>query len=145
MPSYELFFITKRLSKKELVSCLKRTGELILNSSGILRKLENLGTRQLPFKLRTPVPGSKRYASGNFFLFHCDVPPLTIYKIHESLRMDTDIMKVRYTTKDTKIPDDYECTLEEELKPPALRPSVQMLVKQNEERIKKSKLTPTVD
>ncbi|CAG2103542.1 unnamed protein product, partial [Medioppia subpectinata] len=96
MPSYELFFITKRLSKKELVSCLKRTGELILNSSGILRKMENMGTRQLPFKLRTPVPGSKRYASGNFFLFHCDVPPLTIYKIHESLRMDTDIMKVRY-------------------------------------------------
>jgi len=118
---------------------------MILDSNGILRKIENLGTRQLPFKIRTPVPGQKRYQSGNFFLYHCDVPPLEIHKIVTSLRTDTDLMKVQFCEKESKISEDYVCTLEEELKPPALRPSIQSLVRQNEERLRKSKKIISVD
>jgi len=145
MPSYELFLITKRLSKKDLVSCLKRTGELVLNSNGILRKIENMGTRSLPFRFTTGIPGNKNYTSGNFFLYHCDVPPQTIYKIADSIKMDTDIMRVYFDEKKVKIADDYVCTLDEELKPPALRPSIQSLVRQNEERLKASKKIITVE
>jgi len=145
MPSFELFFITKQMAKKDLVSCLKRTGELILDSNGVLRKIENLGTRQLPFKIRTPVPGKKRYTAGNFFIYHCDVPPLTIHKIFETLRMDTDLMKVKFSEKTQKIPEDYVCTLDEELRPPALRPTIQSLMRQNEERLRKSKKIISVE
>ena len=83
--------------------------------------------------------------NDSFFIYHCDVPPLTIHKIHDSLRMDTDLMKVYFAEKETKIPEDYVCTLEEELKPPALRPSIQSLIRQDEERKRKSKKIISVD
>jgi small subunit ribosomal protein S6 len=134
MPSYELLFITKRLSKKDLVSCLKRTGELVLNSNGILRKIENLGTRALPYKIRTPIAGQKKYTTGNFFLYHFDVPPQKLYEIIDSLKLDNDLMKVGFTLKETKVEPEYECTLEEELQPPSFRKSVQKLIEEGRKK-----------
>ena len=81
----------------------------------------------------------------SFFIYHCDVPPLTIHKIFDTLRQDTDLMKVKFSEKTKKIPEDYVCTLEEELKPPALRPTIQSLMRRNEERIRKSKITISVE
>ncbi|XP_054164223.1 probable 28S ribosomal protein S6, mitochondrial [Oppia nitens] len=139
MPGFELIFITRRLNRTDLKSCLKRTGELILNSNGILRKIENLGTRGLPHKISSKIPGQKAQTTGNYFVYHLDVPPLLINEIHKSVRMDTDIMKVHFTEKTNKVADDYVCTLDDEHKPPMLRPSVQSLFRQNEERLRKSK------
>ena len=52
--------------------------------------------------------------------------------------MDTDMLKVKYSEKQPKIEEDYVCTLEEELQPPSLRPSIKTLIKSNEERIEKT-------
>lgn len=40
------------------------------------------------------------------------------------------MIKTFYVKKESSIPDGYECTLEEEMKPPALRQSVKKLVEE---------------
>ena len=51
-------------------------------------------------------------------------------KVREDCCRDNDMMRVFYVKKESDVPDGYECTLEEEMKPPALRQSVQQLIEE---------------
>ena len=66
----------------------------------------------------------------SFFLYHLDTSPGTVRKVQEDCRRDNDTIRAYYVKKERLIPEDYECTLEDELKPPSLRPSVQSLIQQ---------------
>ena len=57
------------------------------------------------------------------------MPQLKIGAILPELRLDTDFVRATYfDVGDTDLPDDYECTLEEELQTPFYRKSVQPLI-----------------
>lgn len=51
-------------------------------------------------------------------------------KVHEDCIHDNDMIKAYYVKKESNLPDNYTCTLEDEMKPPALRPSVKQLIEE---------------
>src|SRR5438552_3237233 len=117
MSSFELVLVLKRLTKGDTVSCVKRVGEEILGRRGILRKVEYLGTRQLPYWFKDPhLADGTRHPTGSYFILHADWPPALSRNMADFLKLDRDI--IRHTIMDKaapKIPDDYECTIEEEM------------------------------
>ena len=51
-------------------------------------------------------------------------------KVREDCCRDNDMLRTFYVKKENSVPDGYECTLEEEMKPPALRKSVEQLIEE---------------
>ena len=146
MPTYEILFTVRRLAKPDLVSCLKRVGEVLLDNHGILRKIEYLGTKKFPYKM--PKAGSKTpglHSSGSYFLFHCDLPYSTNLMISNTLKLDHDLIRVSLHSKNTALPEDYECTLAEEMLPPSYRKSVQNLIKEGRKKRDPKDLGPDAE
>lgn len=128
MPFYELNLVLRPLPKKELVDCLKRTANLLWKEDAVLRRLEYLGLKKLPYLARGEEERS-RFSEGNYFIYHLSVPYSRLRLIRPELVLDNDLLRFSfYNTNESVLPEDYECTLEEELLPPAYRPSVQPLI-----------------
>ncbi len=104
----------------ELVSTLKRTAETILHKGGIIRKLENLGTRPLPHKMSEH---GLVHRTGSYFLMHFDCPTNLIADFREEYGRDIDIVRSNIFKVESPVPM-IECTLDEELLPPAYRKDV---------------------
>ncbi|XP_013781081.1 probable 28S ribosomal protein S6, mitochondrial [Limulus polyphemus] len=131
MPSYELAVILRKMSRPELVTTLKRTGQAIFEKGGIIRKIENLGTRELPYRMRVH---NHSHTEGSYFLFKFDAPTNTLTNLHDSFLRDIDILRPSISkVEPVNFPE--ECTLEEELQPPAYRKSVEVLLKQDRKKI----------
>lgn len=71
---------------------------------------------------------------SSFFVYHLDTSPTILKKIIEDCHHDNDMIRSYYLKKEYQVPDDYECTLEEEFKPPALRKSVQGLIEEGRKK-----------
>lgn len=111
-----------------MVDCLKRTAQLIWNENGVLRKIEYLGTKKLPYAAWGVEDQLKVY-EGSYFLYHLSLEQQRYKAIKPELKLDTDILISNlFFANETMLPDDYECTLEEELRPPFYRESVQPLL-----------------
>lgn len=111
------------MKKPELVKTLKRTAEMIFNTGGYIRKLENWGIKDLPYKIS--VHGHV-HRQANHFCIRFDAPPRLIDNVIEECSRDIDIIRIRVFKQ--LIPSETECTLHEEMLPPPYRPSVQKLV-----------------
>lgn len=64
---------------------------------------------------------------------HTDIPPDARPQLHRLFDLENNMVKYQFTLKDrrhTIIPDDYKCTLSEELLPPSFRPSVRKLIEE---------------
>nr|CAD7398622.1 unnamed protein product [Timema cristinae] len=90
--------------------------EAIFETGGFIRKLENLGTREIPYK--TSAHGQV-HKKASYFLLKFDCPPKHLYDLSEGYGRDVDI--VRHRVYKVKEPEQFECTIEEETKPPAYR------------------------
>jgi ribosomal protein S6 len=51
MPSYEAAMILKKMANPQTAAALKRVAQKIMDNNGILFEIQNLGTRNLPFKM----------------------------------------------------------------------------------------------
>lgn len=107
----------------EIITTLKRAADAIYDKGGIIRKLENMGTRPMPFKTSNH---GMVYNKAAYFLLEFNIPPTAIEDLKEEYARDVDIIRRRIYKK--VAPDNFECTLHEELKPPPYRKSVQELV-----------------
>ncbi|XP_018497414.1 28S ribosomal protein S6, mitochondrial [Galendromus occidentalis] len=125
MPLYELTVVMRNMQRPELVACMKRTGELILSSGSVLRAIENLGLqREIAYKMRAH---GKGHTVGSFILYRLDCRTNTSTYILDELDRDTDVVKTHMVGM---LPQkNIECTLEDELQIPMLRPSVQKLMR----------------
>ncbi|XP_067613659.1 small ribosomal subunit protein bS6m [Eurosta solidaginis] len=123
MPAYELTMVLRQMSRPEVVSVLKRTAGTILDNGCIIRKLENLGTRTLPYKIREH---GVVHREGNYFTIFFDAAPTKISDFMEEFGRDIDIIRRRiYKIEE---PEEFECTLHDELLPPAYRTEVQEMI-----------------
>jgi len=129
MPSYEVTLILKTLAKPELAATLKRTALHILDRNGIIFGIEKLGTRQLPFVMSAH---SVKHNEGSYFLIKYDGPVSTVNDLQDEFYRDIDI--IRAGVAKAKPPKPFDCTLEEELKPPAYRQDVAELIRKGKKK-----------
>nr|CAG4644453.1 EOG090X0IQO [Lepidurus arcticus] len=125
MPAYELSLILRTMSKPEMVATLKRAAEGILDRGGILRKMESLGTKTLPYRLNVH---GLRHTEGMYFLMRFDAPPPVIEELKDVCVRDVDIIRPSVSKIEKKV--GFPCTLEEELQPPAYRKDVAKLIEE---------------
>lgn len=115
---------------------MKRTSEAIFEKGGIIRKFENLGTRELPFKISEHGLVHKVASS---FVIRFDTPPTAIHDIREELGRDVDVIRRHiFKLEDTKQEpkEKVECTLHEELLPPAYRKEVIKMIEMGQRKQK---------
>ncbi|XP_044766750.1 probable 28S ribosomal protein S6, mitochondrial [Coccinella septempunctata] len=126
MITYELCLLFRLMPKTELVSSLKRTANAIYDKGGILRKLENLGTRDTPHKISAH---GMVHRKASCFVYEINVPPTKLEDLNEELGRDVDIVR-RHIFKKNTFDEVKECTLHEEMLPVPYRKDVQDLLEQ---------------
>uniref|UniRef100_F6RLT1 Small ribosomal subunit protein bS6m n=2 Tax=Equus TaxID=9789 RepID=F6RLT1_HORSE len=90
MPRYELALILKAMQRPETAAALKRTIEALLDRGAIVRDLENLGERALPYRISAH---SRQHSRGGYFLVDFYAPPTAVESIMEYLSRDIDVIR----------------------------------------------------
>ncbi|KAG7201741.1 hypothetical protein KM043_004463 [Ampulex compressa] len=123
MPTYEMPLFTRVMKKPELVAVLKRAANTIFNTGGFIRKIENLGVQELPYKIHAH---GKTHKQASQFILYFDVPPKLLKNVSYDVRYDLDVIKCMIYKQNN--PGTVQCTLEEELLPAPYRKDVQELL-----------------
>lgn len=123
MPTYELALMLRAMPKQDLKTTLTRVSYAIFNRGGIIRNIENLGFRALPYK--TSAHGLI-HREANFFVFKVDTATKAVADLKEEYSRDVDIVRQRMFIAQTDC--EHSCTLEEEMLPPAYREEVQKMI-----------------
>uniref|UniRef100_A0A0K8RZD6 Small ribosomal subunit protein bS6m n=1 Tax=Crotalus horridus TaxID=35024 RepID=A0A0K8RZD6_CROHD len=90
MPRYELALILKAMQRPETAATLRRTVEALLERGAVVRNLENLGERMLPYKI---VKHDEHHSRGGYFLVDFDSSPTIITNLLDHLKRDIDIIR----------------------------------------------------
>ncbi|KYO22798.1 28S ribosomal protein S6, mitochondrial [Alligator mississippiensis] len=90
MPRYELALILKVMQRPETAATLKRTVEALMERGAVVRNLENLGERSLPYKI---TKHSQRHSRGGYFSIDFEGPPTIISTMMDHLGRDIDIIR----------------------------------------------------
>ncbi|XP_048481164.1 probable 28S ribosomal protein S6, mitochondrial [Plutella xylostella] len=132
MPTYELALMLRTMPKAELKTTLKRVSHHIFSRGGIIRNIENLGFRAMPYK--TSAHGVV-HREANYFVFKIDTPTRVVADLKEEYGRDVDIIRQRVfkATEETNT----NCTLEKELLPPAYRKEVQNMIEEGKTQVNK--------
>ncbi|XP_054829242.1 28S ribosomal protein S6, mitochondrial [Eublepharis macularius] len=90
MPRYELALILKAMQRPEVAATLKRTVETLMERGAVVRNLENLGERTLPYKISKH---NQRHTRGGYFLIDFVSPPAAVSVMLEHLGRDIDVIR----------------------------------------------------
>ncbi|CAK1551818.1 unnamed protein product [Leptosia nina] len=123
MPTYELAMMLRAMPKVELKNSLLRISNAIFERGGIIRDIENLGFRPLPYK--TSAHGLV-HREANYFVFKIDTATTVVSDLKEEYSRDVDVVRQRVFKVTEEL--EHKCTLEEELLPPAYRKEVQKMI-----------------
>ncbi|XP_009877712.1 PREDICTED: 28S ribosomal protein S6, mitochondrial [Apaloderma vittatum] len=74
----------------ETAAVLKRTVEALMERGAIVRNLENLGERSLPYKISKH---KERHRRGGYFLIDLEGPPSIVSTMMDHLGRDIDIIR----------------------------------------------------
>ncbi|KAG0714440.1 putative 28S ribosomal protein S6, mitochondrial [Chionoecetes opilio] len=113
---FELSLIVKHVPKPRTVSIVKRVAETILDEGGFVSKVESLGARDLPYRMKAH---GQIHSKGSYFLLHFVAPPTRVKDIADHCKRDVDL--VRPSIMKQEEPLSSPCTLHEEIKPPVYR------------------------
>ncbi|XP_050362793.1 probable 28S ribosomal protein S6, mitochondrial [Nymphalis io] len=124
MPAYELALLLRAMPKGELKKTLTRISYAIFNRGGIIRNIENLGFRAMPYKTSSH---GLVHREANYYVFKIDTATQSVADLKEEYSRDVDIIRQRvFKMQENTQPS--PCTLAEELLPPAYREEVQKMV-----------------
>ncbi|KZC10822.1 PREDICTED: probable 28S ribosomal protein S6, mitochondrial [Dufourea novaeangliae] len=132
MPTYEMPILLRIMNKVDYSRVLRRMADTIFETGGIIRKIENWGEKQLPCKASSH---GKVHREAGYFFFCFDVPPTSLMKLSDEFNRDIDVIRTRIY-KQNPIESNEECTLEQELLPPAYRPSILKLLEEGRRKKK---------
>uniref|UniRef100_G1PYQ6 Small ribosomal subunit protein bS6m n=1 Tax=Myotis lucifugus TaxID=59463 RepID=G1PYQ6_MYOLU len=74
----------------ETAAALKRTIEALMDRGAIVRNLENLGERMLPYRISAH---SQRHNRGGYFLVDFYAPTTTVESMLDHLSRDIDVIR----------------------------------------------------
>nr|XP_012602502.1 28S ribosomal protein S6, mitochondrial isoform X1 [Microcebus murinus] len=78
------------LQQPETAAALKRTIEALMDRGAVVRALENLGERALPYKISMH---SQRHSRGGYFLVDFYAPTTAVESMMEHLSRDIDVIR----------------------------------------------------
>ncbi|XP_069745096.1 small ribosomal subunit protein bS6m [Narcine bancroftii] len=122
MPRYELAVILKAMQRPETAAALRRTVEALLENGAVVRNLESLGERTLPYKISKH---NLRHNRGGYYLVDFDAPPAIIPTMLDHLARDVDVVRPTILKKQPPktdenclglIPPNYELKLQSKRK-----------------------------
>lgn len=111
---------------------MKRSAELIFDRGGFIRKINYFGFNKLPYKIskdRAP------YREAEQIMFKFDVSSQVKLDLREEIDMDVDVLRCKIF--DPPGGKDYQCTIQDEMKPVAYREDVKKLLKLQDDALKK--------
>ncbi|XP_002730679.1 small ribosomal subunit protein bS6m-like [Saccoglossus kowalevskii] len=115
MPRYEMALIFRALNRSETISAMKRVGESVIERGGQIRTIENLGEKDLPFKM---VAHSQGYRRGRYIVMEFDGKPSIVSSMVEYLRRDVDVIRPAITKLRPFLNKTMECDGPKKIAPP---------------------------
>ncbi|CAL8257841.1 unnamed protein product [Lota lota] len=97
MPRYELALILKIMQRPETAATLRRTVETLMERGAVVRDLENLGERLLPYKISKH---NQRHERGAYFLIDFYAAPNISTGLLDHLYRDVDVVRPTLLKKD---------------------------------------------
>lgn len=90
MPRYELSLILKTMQRPETAATLRRAVEALMERGAVVRDLEHLGERLLPYRMRKH---NQTHSRGGYFLIHFYASPNIITGLLDHLHRDIDVVR----------------------------------------------------
>lgn len=106
MPRYELALILKAMQRPETAATLRRTVETLMERGAVVRDLENLGERLLPYKM---TKHGERHTQGTYFLIDFYSSPNILTGLLDHLHRDVDVVRPTVLKKDEQVPQSTSC------------------------------------
>lgn len=99
MPRYELALILKLMQRPETAATLRRTVTDLMERGAVVRGMENLGERLLPYQI---TKHDQRHIRGTYFLVDFYAPPNIVPGFLNHLHRDVDVVRPTVLKKDTQ-------------------------------------------
>ncbi|KAK7902200.1 hypothetical protein WMY93_018969 [Mugilogobius chulae] len=106
MPRYELALILKALKRPETAAVVRRTVETLMERGAVVRDLENLGERLLPYKI---TKHNQKHDRGTYFLVDFYASPSILKSLMDHLNRDIDVVRPSVLKKEEKLPNSSCC------------------------------------
>ncbi|KAK2853026.1 hypothetical protein Q7C36_008227 [Tachysurus vachellii] len=89
MPRYELSLVLKAMQRPETAAVLRRTMETLMERGAVVRNLENLGERRLPYKISKH---NQQHTRAGYFLIDFHSSPSILTALLNHLERDVDVV-----------------------------------------------------
>ncbi|XP_061546360.1 28S ribosomal protein S6, mitochondrial [Phycodurus eques] len=99
MPRYELALILKAMQRPETAAALRRTVESLMERGAVVRDMENLGERLLPFVM---TKHNQKHHRASYFLIDFYAAPSILTGLVDHLHRDVDVVRPTVLKKDTQ-------------------------------------------
>ncbi|XP_071801075.1 small ribosomal subunit protein bS6m-like [Asterias amurensis] len=99
MPGYELALIMRVMTRPGVVEGVKRSITSIIERGGIVKKLENLGEKRLPYRM---LAHTESFTRGHYFVVEFDSPPDSVISMTEYLHRDIDVIRPTILRRETE-------------------------------------------
>ncbi|XP_066548938.1 small ribosomal subunit protein bS6m [Amia ocellicauda] len=106
MPRYELALILKAMQRPETAAVLRRTVETLLERGAVVRALESLGERELPYKISKH---NLRHCRAGYFLLDFHAAPGLVAPLLDHLKRDVDVVRPTVLKKQPPPPQSAPC------------------------------------
>ncbi|XP_041867000.1 28S ribosomal protein S6, mitochondrial [Melanotaenia boesemani] len=106
MPRYELALILRAMQRPETAAVLRRTVEALMERGAVVRDLENLGDRLLPYKI---TKHNHKHSRGTYFLVDFYAAPSILDGLLGHLHRDVDVVRPTVLKKDDQVPQSNCC------------------------------------
>lgn len=101
MPRYELSLVLKAMQRPETAAVLRRTVETLMERGAVVRNLENLGERRLPYKISKH---NQRHSHASYFLIDFHASPTVLNPFLNHLERDVDVVRQTVLKKEPDLP-----------------------------------------
>lgn len=106
MPRYELALILKAMQRPETAAALRRTVETLMERGAVVRDLENLGEKLLPYKI---TKHNQRHRRGTYFLLDFYAAPSILTGLMDHLHRDVDVVRPTVLRKEAGVSSSNCC------------------------------------
>lgn len=112
---------------------MRRAADQIFDRGGFIRKIDYLGQNKLPYKISK---NQQPYREAEHLIFKLDVSAQVQDDMKEEINLDVDVIRCNiYAVHE---PREFDCTLEDELKPVSYREDVKKLLELQQKNKKKT-------